>query len=30
MRSSELARDAQAQPMSWHAFVAAYPIKALE
>jgi hypothetical protein len=30
MRSSQLPRDAQAQPMSWHAFVAAHPVKALE
>src|SRR6476620_6021405 len=30
MRSSQLPRDAQAQPMSGHAFAAAHPVKALE
>jgi hypothetical protein len=30
MRSSQLSRDAQAEPMSWHTFAAAHPVKALE
>jgi len=30
MRSSQLSRNAQAQPLSWHAFVPAHPVKARE